>query len=530
MVKDAAITLHPVLQELGLFNKKTSPSALDVLQQLLELKSISEVEVRSAYRAAAIRQASNQTKSTAPGKELFWESQRTRHIALQIYYDGAPYSGLAENVGQDNDNSIEKALFKALEKARLVESREASGYSRCGRTDRGVSAAGQVVALKLKSSFQMDASTDPEGKNIVADDELPKNGIDTITVWVPPRKQKDGATRNKKEQNEYPYDKILNNLLPKDIRIMGWVPVSTDFSARFSAATRTYRYFFRKRQMNLKSIREGLEQIVGTHDFRNFCKMDVEKVYNFTRTIYQADVVEASNDVCFLQIHGQAFLWHQIRCIAGVLFLVGHGLETPDVVRALLNISKCPGKPSYPLADERPLVLHNCGYSHLEFGYSVHNLWCLICRQEQEYDDLVLAAARIRNNIDSLKDTANVMVDDLVEFADQKLAARQKQKGERVSSIVDRPFDTKLVKWCDALDWIRNELSLLPGPHTAKENAHTPLLERSKGTTYEEKVQALQNSQKRRQRYEDNVVKKRQTKEKDCEFYKHKAEQGGSAR
>jgi len=43
-------------------------------------------------------------------------------------------------------------IFKALERAKLmVGSRKESGYSRCGRTDKGVSASGQVAAEHKKS-------------------------------------------------------------------------------------------------------------------------------------------------------------------------------------------------------------------------------------------------------------------------------------------------------------------------------------------------------------------------------------------
>ena len=47
------------------------------------------------------------------------------------------------------------------------------------------------------------------------------------------------------------------------------------------------------------------------------------------------------------------------------------------------------------------------------------------------------------------------------------------------------------------------------------------------GTSYEEKVGSLQN--KRRSRYEENIIKKRKTKEEDQAFYEHKGKQGGSA-
>jgi hypothetical protein len=89
------------------------------------------------------------------------EKYRTRHIALHFSYDGTNYSGFAQNIGKECDNSVEKALFAALEKTRLlvspdqmevipgrdcgngdgaagdISARTASKYSRCGRTDKG---------------------------------------------------------------------------------------------------------------------------------------------------------------------------------------------------------------------------------------------------------------------------------------------------------------------------------------------------------------------------------------------------------
>ncbi len=51
-------------------------------------------------------------------------------------------------------NFISQAfLFDGLLKTRLIESRAISNYSRCGRTDKGVSAFGQVIALDLRSNL-----------------------------------------------------------------------------------------------------------------------------------------------------------------------------------------------------------------------------------------------------------------------------------------------------------------------------------------------------------------------------------------
>lgn len=45
---------------------------------------------------------------------------------------------------EDTTQTIENHLFHALTKSCLIESRETSQYHRCGRTDKGVSAFGQV--------------------------------------------------------------------------------------------------------------------------------------------------------------------------------------------------------------------------------------------------------------------------------------------------------------------------------------------------------------------------------------------------
>ena len=81
-----------------------------------------------------------------------------RHVALHVAYFGWDWHGY---VVQDNTAAtVEAALFEALERTRLIESRETSNYHRCGRTDKGVSALGQVVSLDLRSNFK-------EGEGII---------------------------------------------------------------------------------------------------------------------------------------------------------------------------------------------------------------------------------------------------------------------------------------------------------------------------------------------------------------------------
>ena len=44
----------------------------------------------------------------------------------------------------------------------------------------------------------------------------------------------------------------------------------------------------------------------------------------------------------YFLIEGNAFLWHQIRCIMGVLFLIGQRKESPEVISDLLDVEVCP--------------------------------------------------------------------------------------------------------------------------------------------------------------------------------------------
>ena len=96
--------------------------------------------------------------------------------------------------------------------------------------------------------------------------------------------------------------------------------------------------------------------LVGEHDYRNLCKMDVANgVVNFKRRIMAVTVerVDEGGDgvcgrgsdgyeMCVATIEGQAFLWHQVRAVMAVLFLVGQGKEEPSVVAELLDVQTHP--------------------------------------------------------------------------------------------------------------------------------------------------------------------------------------------
>ncbi|OLN91956.1 tRNA pseudouridine(38/39) synthase [Colletotrichum chlorophyti] len=321
----------------------------------------------------------------------------TRFIALKFAYLGKRYGGF-EYASSATLPTIEGELWAALTKACLifpddpdVVNFDCCEYSKCGRTDRGVSAFGQVVGLRVRSSR-------PAPKPSVAEDaDTPMEGTEK------PEQQGGGEEKKKPEKvwddvrDEIQYIKVLNRLLPDDIRVLAWCPSPPPgFSARFSCEERQYRYFFtqpaftpttavgagglREGYLDIEAMNAAAQRFVGEHDFRNFCKVDGSKqITNFRRRMHEASVEEVEDagsalpylgagaaeggrlpKVYSFNIRGTAFLWHQIRHMVTILFLVGQRLEKPEIITELLDVEKTPRKPNYDLAHETPLVLWNC--------------------------------------------------------------------------------------------------------------------------------------------------------------------------
>lgn len=313
----------------------------------------------------------------------------TRPIALKLAYLGKNYNGF-EHQPSGTLTSIEEELWKALVKAFLIFPEQpdrvdlnAKGleYSKCGRTDRGVSAFGQVIGIRVRSN-----APPQDTPAAVAEGEAAKGK--GKPAWDPRR-------------DEIDYCRVLNRMLPADIRILAWAPADEGFSARFSCRERQYRYFFTQPAytptpakagakdgwLDIEAMRAAAKRFEGLHDFRNYCKIDrTKQISNFMRRVFEADVVEVKDastalaylghanlrpdgvdvgggtvpKVYYFHVRGSAFLWHQIRHMVSILFLVGQGLEPPSVVSELLDVERNPCKPNYTMADDAPLVLWDC--------------------------------------------------------------------------------------------------------------------------------------------------------------------------
>jgi tRNA pseudouridine38/39 synthase len=261
-------------------------------------------------------------------------------VALRVLYVGYKFHGFEMQSGFE---TIEGVLERVLLKIRVIEDLKSSGWSKCGRTDVGVSSYGQIVSFRMQE------------------------------------KRLKGLCNT------------LNSVLPREIRVLGVSRVDQTFDARFSCLERKYKYFFPAQGLNLLKMQEAASLFIGTNNCKNFCKVNPQKETRYCRSISKSFIQELGKEDLEEQVHsklpereldpnkfyvyviqGRAFLWHQVRCIVSALYTVGLGLEEPESIKDLLkeeNILENKGRPNYDMAPEGPLVLVDCIYPEGTFNW-----------------------------------------------------------------------------------------------------------------------------------------------------------------
>ncbi|KAG9092163.1 hypothetical protein FRC06_000219 [Ceratobasidium sp. 370] len=373
-----------------------------------KLEDLSKQELIARIHALEAQLPPSSRRRETPTKPFPFHTHPTRKVAFKFSYAGWAYNGLAAQSQPTPLPTVEQVLFDALVATRLVDpagGMDGCGWSRCGRTDRGVSAAGQVVSLRVRSAMgerPVLESETREKMEVSMQEEVVNEDMGLPLGLTSPGSSRSSTPPPTTEpRRELAYVHILNRVLPPTIRILAWSPVSDTFDARFSCQYRHYKYLFprggRKGDaLDVAAMRDAARRLVGEHDFRNFCKLDPSKqIENFNRRVLGAwiervdqdsfvDAPEqdsalgsvAEEEMYVFNLKGTAFLWHQVRCIMAVLFLVGSKLEQPDIVDHLLHTSPTSSKssslpdstppieskPNYTMADALPLVLWDCGY------------------------------------------------------------------------------------------------------------------------------------------------------------------------
>lgn len=142
----------------------------------------------------------------------------------------------------------------------------------------------------------------------------------------------------------------LNRFLPDDIAIQKIKRVNSDFHARFSAVSRTYKYFICTKKnpfqtetcykftvpLNLEKMDEAAKILFEYTDFTSFSKLHTDVKTNNCK-IFQAEWIKTGEMLVFT-IKADRFLRNMVRAIVGTLLEVGKGKITVDDFRNIIEM------------------------------------------------------------------------------------------------------------------------------------------------------------------------------------------------
>ena len=226
-----------------------------------------------------------------------------QNILLKISYDGGDLCGWQRQDHEDKNASVrtvQQEIEDALEK---IHKQKTILYG-SGRTDSGVHALAQAANF-----YSPVPSMKPEN-----------------------------------------YIRALNSFLPKDIRILEAKSVESDFNARFSATSRTYRYFISYGNAqnaamtrytwnvhhvpDMRNLNEMASLLKGEMDCASFTASGDESLSTFRYLEHANFFMQKSfpdgKDLLVFEIQANAFLWKMVRTITGTLIDLdknGKGLE-----------------------------------------------------------------------------------------------------------------------------------------------------------------------------------------------------------
>ena len=239
-------------------------------------------------------------------------------IAILFAYDGTDFSGFAI---QPKHRTVQGVLEDRLS----LVLRELVDTVGAGRTDRGVHAAGQVVSFDL-------------------------------------RKTPDCALLIKR----------INKISGPEIMLRAAAVVPDDFSARFSAKRREYRYRiyggtgrdpFRDRHalwvgepLDVARMDEAARDLIGVHDFSALCRSSPRSMVRRVRSAR----VRVRGDEIHLSVTGDSFCHQMVRSMTGCLLEIGAGRQDPTWLREIVESKD--RQPAADVAPSRGLTLMSVTY------------------------------------------------------------------------------------------------------------------------------------------------------------------------
>lgn len=220
-------------------------------------------------------------------------------FAAIIEYNGSYFHGF-----QRQKNHTEPTIQAALERAISQVANHDIKLQCAGRTDKGVHATRQVVHFDSQAKRK-------------------------IYGWI----------------------MGINTHLPVGIAVVWLAQVGDDFHARHKAIARSYRYLiynqtsrpalmhdqltWHKQPLNSTLMQQAAQSLIGTHDFSAFRASGCQAQSPIKQM--QHISVQSFGALIVLEVKANAFLYHMVRNIAGVLLLIGEQRQPVSFCQAVLE-------------------------------------------------------------------------------------------------------------------------------------------------------------------------------------------------
>ena len=228
--------------------------------------------------------------------------------ALKFAYDGSQFQGYAR---QPDFKTTEGQIIWAMKKQKIIQSAEAGNFASSSRTDKGVHAAGNVLAIT--TDFRKDAIL-----------------------------------------------KALNTIL-EGIIFYGIAEVPDDYNPRH-ARQRTYRYVLLKSQCpKISKLKAASELFLGELDFKYFSKTDDRNEVTHLK-LDSIELIE-SGEYIFVEIKAHRFLWQLVRRLVSFMLAVANEEVGPDKVKEMLAGS------ALILASPKPMPPENLILMDVKFKF-----------------------------------------------------------------------------------------------------------------------------------------------------------------